>query len=162
MLSSVFCDALEKQKNCDDDYERVFDVINAVLELSQIARQGGPQALEDAVSCLMDEKTAATDDRAAKALPYRLYGANRQVYQICMMIASACPPENIIAAAEAQYFSSNPEGREALGACMAMEGCLSILSDEPPSLIRLRLLAMLPEEIADQYMDWMMSPREED
>lgn len=152
MVFSLFDDVFEKQKNCKDDYNVVFETIRKMVELSSISREKDKFKLENTLYAMIKEDNEPDDATIQEYGQYKMAPLNRMLYKMMMCIIDGRSHEDAISIGKSCYISSGFQGREALAAYIIYYGCLDIYELKNPRIIEDELISFLSPDIEDEYI----------
>lgn len=139
------CNRVISQINGTDERENgnkiLTDVVEKMCELTNIGRKEGLLALEEAACDLED-----------------IYNG-KYLKSMIMLIVDGTDPKLVEELSSARYFSANLSGYAALHYLVMMFGSLAIQAGENPRVIEEKLLALIPDEVADLYRKKQDEPR---
>ena len=132
VTDAVRRDAFAKVRNCKKhakDEAIIFKTVWQIIELANVARDGGLLALEEKIH-----------ERKEHDFISRL------VREGLEQVIQGCDPDDVEELLTTMYWAKNPAGNKALAAYMMMRGICFIQAGVHPYVIEKILLAMLPQK----------------
>lgn len=87
--NEILRDALAKQNGCEENFDRVYEVMGELLRLCEITRIKGLLAIEEELRAMFDIDESLQPEYAH----YRLRGADRLIVELMMLIVDGTAPE---------------------------------------------------------------------
>lgn len=113
----------------------LLEIIEKMCELTSVGRKEGLLALEEAVQDLSSIHNG------------------KQLRSMVTLIIDGTDPELVEEILTAKYYAEDLTGYEALHYLLMMYGCLAVQTGENPRIIEEKLLALVPDRIADLYYE---------